>query len=138
DTPVPLTYTPNGWRIGTLDLGTGALVIEPQSEGSVMLNAKRYRGTYRCVATSTGSFDVINDVDVDSYLKGVIARELLPKWHIEAYKAQAIVARTYALYEARTAGNATFDLYDDERSQVYGGMDGETEKAVAAVEETAG
>jgi SpoIID/LytB domain protein len=47
---------------------------------------------------------VVNDVDLEGYLKGVLAKELLRDWHEEAYRAQAIVARTYALYEMKTAG----------------------------------
>ena len=82
---------------------------------------------------------MINDVDVDSYLMGVVSKELLPGWHIEAYKAQAIIARTYALYEAKTQeAGRSWDLYPDERSQVYGGMNAETPVSISAVEQTRG
>src|SRR6185437_1537535 len=75
-------------------------------------------------------FDVINDVDVDGYLMSVVPREMFPQWPLEAYKAQAIVARTYALYVARTAPMGTnFDLFADTRSQVYGGIHDESAKS---------
>ena len=46
----------------------------------------------------------MNDVDVDGYLKSVIPVELYTAWEEETYKAQAIAARTYAIYESKTAG----------------------------------
>jgi stage II sporulation protein D len=82
---------------------------------------------------------VINDVDVDSYLCSVVSKEMLPGWHEESYKAQAIVARTYAIYEKQTAGaDRYWDVFPDTRSQVYGGIPGETAKSRKAVNETAG
>jgi hypothetical protein len=83
------------------------------------------------VPTAAG-FDVINDVDVDGYLKSVVPKEMLPDWTVEAYKAQAIVARTYALYTAKTSGGQTWDLFPDTRSQVYGGLASETPKSQQA------
>jgi stage II sporulation protein D len=139
NTPVPLVLTAGGWRIGATPLGSGTLTVTPVPQGSVSVNAAAYRGRYRFVPVSPTEFDVINDVDIDSYLKGVVAREMLPKWDLEAYRAQAIVARTYALYEAKTAPrNRAFDLYTDTRSQVYGGIRSESDKSRRAVDDTAG
>jgi len=138
-TPVPVTLVPGGWKIGTGMLGTGELIIEPSAEGSVAVNGTAYRGRYRLVPVGPGHFDVVNDVDVDGYLKSVVSKELLWNWQDEAYKAQAIVARTYALYEARTAKpGSAYDLQNDQRSQVYGGIPAETRKSRSAVDETAG
>jgi stage II sporulation protein D len=120
-------------------LGSGELIILPGHEGSVLVNDRQYRGRFRLVPTGPRQFDVINDVDIDGYLKGVIAEELYSGWNAQTYAAQAIVARTYALYEAKTAGlRRHWDLYPDQRSQVYGGMSAETSKSRAAVEKTAG
>jgi stage II sporulation protein D len=81
----------------------------------------------------------VNDVDVDSYLMSVVSKELLSRWQLEAYKAQAIAARTYALYEARTGPSGrAYDLQDDERSQMYGGIGAETNISRQSVMETAG
>ena len=138
-TEVAITLAGSGWQAGGVDLGIGEeLHIRPAFDGGVRVNGHAYRGTYRLVAVSPGRFDVINDVDLDSYLKGVIAREMPSRWDIEAYKAQAIAARTYALYEVATAGSRYWHVYDDTRSQVYGGMASETSKAVQAVEQTSG
>ena len=64
---------------------------------------------------------------------------MLRDWDEETYKAQAIVARTYALYEVKAAGSRShFDLNPDQRSQVYGGLGAETAKSRAAVTTTSG
>src|SRR5688572_4347386 len=92
----------SGWTLGTASLGPGELILQPAADGTVSINGKAYRGRYRFVPMGNGQFDVINDVDVDGYLKSVVPREMFREWDIEAYKAQAIAARTYALYEAKT------------------------------------
>lgn len=137
---VPVTLSPQGWQIGNFSVaGRNELIVEPSVTGSVRVNGQVHRGAYRLVPAESGKFDVINDVDIDSYLKGVLAREIPNRWHAEAFKAQAVAARTYALYEARSAGTGrNFDVYADTRSQVYGGMGGETDKSVLATEQTAG
>ncbi|HEY7090498.1 MAG TPA: SpoIID/LytB domain-containing protein [Tepidisphaeraceae bacterium] len=136
---VPVTLSPAGWRVGNSVFAAGELIFEPDVMGSVSVNGATYRGRYRFVPTTANRFDVINDVDVDSYLMSVVPSEMLPDWEIEAYKAQAIAARTYALYEANTAGSGRpFDVDDDTRSQVYGGLAAESEKSRQAVLETAG
>jgi len=131
-----------GWRVGGVPAGTGEMVIQPGADGSVSVDGKTYHGRFRLVpagSTAPTKFDVVNDVDIDSYLKGVLASEMLPRWMPEAYKAQAIAARTYTLYECATTGvGKPYDVFDDARSQVYGGIGAETPKSVAAADETAG
>jgi stage II sporulation protein D len=116
---VPVTLSSAGWRIGNAMFANGELTVQPELAGSVSINGSAYRGSYRLVPVGPDHFDVVNDVDIDSYLMGVVSREMLRDWNEQAYRAQAIVARTYALYEMKTSGGGkAFDLYDDERSQV--------------------
>jgi stage II sporulation protein D len=135
-----LFLAPDGWRVGTASLGKGELILRPAAVGSLAVNGAAYRGQYRLVPLADGrTFDVVNDVDVDDYLKGVISRELFPNWHAEAYRAQAIVARTYALYEKRLPREQRhFDVHADTRSQVYGGISAETGRSRDGVDHTAG
>jgi stage II sporulation protein D len=136
---VPVTLGPGGWTVGAVTLGGGELTIEPERAGSVSIDGRAYRGHYRLVPATSKTFHVVNHVHIDGYLKGVLPRELYPEFDIEAYKAQAIVARTYALYEWKTTQtDKPWDLYDSTRSQVYGGMADESEKSRRAVDETAG
>src|SRR5687768_7437751 len=139
DVTIALAQGGAGWQLGTASLGPGELILTPAADGTLSANGKPYRGRYRFVPVANGQFDVINDVDVDGYLKSVVPREMFRDWDIEAYKAQAIAARTYALYEAKTTPpNQGWDLFADVRSQVYGGMASESSKARQSVDETAG
>jgi stage II sporulation protein D len=135
-----VSLTPSGWKIGSASLSSGELIIEPAKDGTVKIDGHAYRGKLRFVATAlSGHFDVVNDVDVDGYLMSVVPKEMFPQWHPEAYRAQAIVARTYALYVSRTSPQGTrYDLFADTRSQVYGGIAGETPKSREAVDATRG
>jgi stage II sporulation protein D len=134
-----ITLAADGWRLGSTLLGQGALVLYPGSDGSVFVAGKTYHGQFRFVPVAPGAFDVVNEVDLDDYLKGVLALELLSGWSPEAYRAQAIVARTYALYERNTPRPPRhWDLNPDQRSQMYGGIGAETPKSREAVEATAG
>jgi stage II sporulation protein D len=136
---VPVTLTASGWQIGSTSVGMGELTIIPASIGSVAVAGHSFRGQYRFLPKNNGKFDVINDVDVDGYLMGVLAEEMLKNWHEEAYRAQAIVARTYALYEAGAASaGAKYDLFSDTHSQMYTGINGETARSRSAVEATRG
>jgi stage II sporulation protein D len=135
-----LALTPGGWTIGGVAVpGQGELSLWQGEEASVFINDRAYRGRFRFVPVDATKFDVVNDVDVDGYLKGVLAREMLKGWTDEAYRAQAIVARTYALYECRSRGTTRhWDVYCDQRSQVYGGYGDETDRSREAADHTSG
>jgi stage II sporulation protein D len=94
-----------------------------------------YRGSIE-VRLDGGGVTAINELDMDSYLRGVVAGEMPSSWPLEALKAQAVAARTYALATRKTDG--AFDQYPDTRSQVYRGVTGESVRSDAAVRDTAG
>lgn len=107
------------------------------SGGKLVLKGKGvYRGSLEIRASGVpGRLNAINAIDVETYLRGVIARESPSSWPLEALKAQAIAARSYAL-TTQVRGNG-FDAYDDTRSQVYGGVKAETARTDQAVAATA-
>jgi stage II sporulation protein D len=94
-----------------------------------------YRGTIEVVHDG-GGLTAINELDIDTYVRGVVAGEMPSSWPLEALKAQAVTARTYALATRKTDG--PFDQYPDTRSQVYKGVSGESVRSDAAVSQTAG
>lgn len=96
----------------------------------------QYRGALRS-ATAGGGRDTVNVVAVDTYVQGVIAREMPASWNPEAVKSQAIAARTYAAFERADAGSRYYDLCDTSRCQVYGGYGAEHPSSTAAVKATA-
>ncbi len=93
-----------------------------------------YRGCIK-VERDGGRFRLINYVSLEDYLRGVVPKELLCN-SIEAVKAQAIVARTYAL--ARRFSDKTYDVDCGTRSQVYGGASAEATMSDRAIAETLG
>jgi stage II sporulation protein D len=94
-----------------------------------------YRGSIE-VSVDGGGVTAINELDMDSYIRGVVAGEMPSTWPLEALKVQAVAARTYALATRKTTG--AFDQYPDTRSQVYRGVTGESVRSDAAVSDTAG
>jgi stage II sporulation protein D len=110
----------------------GPLLFQP---GAAALGLRhRYRGSIQIDVTG-GKLRAINMVGLEQYLYGVIPSEMPFTWLPEALKAQAVVARSYAL-ATRRAG--AFDLYPDTRSQVYLGIEHEKPSTNAAVNATAG
>jgi stage II sporulation protein D len=97
------------------------------------LNGKAYRGALE-ITVLQSRLRAINTVALEAYLAGVVPDEVPPDWPAEALKAQAVVARSYALVSRRSG---PFDLYADTRSQVYGGVASEEPATTAAVGETA-
>ena len=112
----------------------------PEKPFSVRVGDKEYRGEIHQVMNKRGRINVINSVSIEDYLRGVVPMELSPGQYpaIEALKAQAIAARTYALANQDQHIDEGFDLYDDPRSQVYAGLTGERDLSNRAVEETRG
>lgn len=93
-----------------------------------------YRG--RLVArAAAGTLNAINAVGIEGYVKGVVPNEVPASWPKHALRAQAVAARSYAL--STGVDGDGFDLYDDVRSQVYGGKSSETAPTNRAAEATA-
>ncbi len=103
----------------------------------VRVNGKPYRGRIEVFVNSRGGLTVVNAVSLEDYLLGVVPNELsLPA--IEAQKAQAIAARTYAVANINGFGSQGFDLLPTVRSQVYQGFASESKMGTQAVIETRG
>jgi SpoIID/LytB domain protein len=78
----------------------------------------------------------VRDVALEEYVRGVVAAEMPSSWPLAALEAQAVASRTYAI--TSDAGGSKFDVYADDRSQVYRGKAAETSRSNAAVAATAG
>ena len=123
--------SPSGRRLLTVPAPLTAT-----SRAPVVLKGKgAYRGAVEFRPAGAG-VNVINAVGLDSYLQGVVPVESPSSWPIEALKAQAVAARTYALTTSK--GGAGFEHYADTRSQVYGGVGVEKAPTNEAVRQTRG
>jgi SpoIID/LytB domain protein len=98
---------------------------------------RAYRGRLRAVTTPSGH-DTVNDVSLESYIKGVVPLEMPATWSTEAVRAQAVAARTYASYERNHPHADHYELCDTTSCQVYGGYDAEHPASNAAVDDTSG
>ncbi|MGZ5308546.1 MAG: SpoIID/LytB domain-containing protein [Solirubrobacterales bacterium] len=95
-----------------------------------------YRGGLQVRPSASGGVDAIDWLPVEAYVRGVVGYESPSSWPIEALRAQAVAARSYAL--TTPVGDAGYDLYDDTRSQVYGGVAAEGPRTDKAVDSTSG
>jgi stage II sporulation protein D len=103
------------------------------------INAALYAGRVYDVRLADGKYVAINTLPIESYLTGVLSKELYADWSMAAYRAQAIAARTYALYQIETFGRThAWDVTGTQSSQVYGGRDAETPHSRLATRQTAG
>ena len=111
----------------------GPLVFQPGDE-PLTLKGRAYRGELR-VNVEKGRLRAINILGLEAYLYGVVPSEMPHRWPLEALKAQAVAARSYALATRRSGD---FDVYADVRSQVYRGIPEEEAPTNQAIDETAG
>jgi stage II sporulation protein D len=81
---------------------------------------------------------VINHVDLEEYVKGVVPSEVNSAWHPEMLKAQAVAARTYALYQQMLGASREYDVAASIQDQVYRGRHGVDARVEQAVESTRG
>lgn len=118
---------------------SGLFWIEPTAKGFVYIGDRWFRGRTLVIPTEKG-LTAVNWVDLEEYLYSVIGGEMNSSWPQEALKAQAIAARTYALYKReQQRNNPIFDLGDTpDRWQIYKGVSSESRNTYAAVDSTAG
>ncbi|MCM1010918.1 MAG: SpoIID/LytB domain-containing protein [Fusobacterium sp.] len=119
------------------DINSDRIVIKSYSNGFVSTKKKWYRGNL-IVQNRNGRLTVINDIDLENYLKGVIPSEMPSSWDVEAHKAQAIAARSYALANLGKRASKGYDLEDTPNDQAYGGASAEKRGTTKAVNDTRG
>lgn len=112
-------------------------VITSIGNATIKVFDKNYRGGLKFINTG-GRLTVINRVNIEHYLYGVVPNEIGSSSDMEALKAQAIAARSYAVRNMNKYINLGFNLTDDTRCQVYKGFDTESGRSNQAVNETSG
>ena len=116
-----------------------SLTVEPPADGFLEWEGRPYRGSFTVFRSGSG-VTVVNRTTLEEYLFGVVPLELPPDLfpEIEALKAQALAARTYALTPRDAYTRRGYDLCSGPACQVYGGVAAERPLSTAAVRETAG
>ena len=153
-TAVPVTASSHVGEVEAAASGSGLrlsgvpvaapLRVASGPAGSVRAGTWQVRGAVVISRSGSGrALRVVNHIGLEDYIAGILGRELYPGWEPETLKAQAIVARTYALHELRrdraeTGPDRGFDLQATTANQAYGGLPSETASARRAVSETHG
>lgn len=125
----------SGGRLWVDGRAVGTRLLLESDDAQLQFAGSRYRGAILLSALGD-DVEVINVVDVESYLRGVVPAEMAASWPMEALKAQAVAARSYTLTSLDPQGR--YDLCATVECQVYRGASAEHPRADAAVAATAG
>jgi stage II sporulation protein D len=125
--------TPRGKRVAR---SSGVLRVTSPTDLVTVAGKGVYRDAIDYRPGLSGGVTAVNRVELENYIRGVVPNESPGSWPIEALKAQAVAARSYAL--GTNSGNAVFDHYDTVASQVYGGYSSEQARTNRAVSQTRG
>ena len=119
------------------NLDSDEIAIRPNGDGFVSAKNRWYRGIF-IVKNVNGSLVLINKLNIESYLRGVVPAEMPSSGEYEAHKAQAIAARSYALANLGKRAKWGYDLKDTPEDQAYVGASGETDRTDKAVADSYG
>ncbi len=126
-------------RGGQLQIGSKSFrsPVTLSARSGLRLDGRALPGKLRLLPRASGGFDVVNVVPLEAYVASSVASETPAAWPAEALRAQAVVARSYALHERARRANAPFDLEGTVISQRYA-VGAVPESARSAARSTAG
>jgi stage II sporulation protein D len=118
----------------------GPVLLRPEGEGTISVGGVAYRGTLLLQPSPSGRLTAVNVLDMEIYLLGVVPREIgrVGPELLEAVKAQAVAARTYAIRYLGRREALGFDVFATTQDQVYGGVPAEHEPVSQGVRATEG
>ncbi len=125
---------------GRLEVAGRWLEIAAPADAGIPFGGGAYRGRLLIFLNDRGGLNVVNELDIEDYLRGVVPKEMGPELYgeIEALKAQTVAARTYAVRNLDEFAGEGYDICSTPRCQVYGGMSAEHPLSDQAIAETAG
>ncbi len=125
----------------SLALKQEKLFVSLQSEyGKIQWNKNSYPGEFLITSNKNSSLcNLITKLPFEKYIALILTKEMNPSWHIEALKAQAIAARTYALHKLKkNPRSQDFHLENSEKDQVHGSLENERSNSIKAAKQTEG
>ncbi len=155
-TPAQISASETGFLLNGVRIQTEQLTLHGGEQGLTLTIPRPVRKSNGMAVSSADSgmevsvsglvqfvrrgkgFSVINRVDLEEYVKGVVPSEVSSTWHPEMLKAQAVAARTYALYQQMLSATREYDVAATVQDQVYRGKQGIDVGILRAVEETRG
>jgi len=133
--PVTIKYSSNGYIVGSELYKTDSLIIEPVGKSPLLLNGKAYRGNI-IIHKADNALLAVNVLEIEDYVKGVIANEMLASSDEEALKAQAVVIRSFGLYHVLRYKDRLYSI--EANKIIYKGKDTEDGRTSKAVDATRG
>lgn len=133
-----VTAYKEGILLGEMSFNRNRIFIQSLDQGPIIINARRFRGNMEFIKKDNLHLLIINYIELEDYIKGILYHEVSHYWPIEVLKAQAVTCRTYALYQMGENKSQDYDLTADIYSQVYGGRTSERQRTNLAVESTSG
>jgi stage II sporulation protein D len=127
-----------GLMIAGTPQSASRILVTPLTLAPLYLGGRPYRGAMIVRRNNDGTLDVIDQLDVEEYLYGVVAAEMSPDWPQIALQVQAIASRSFAVARARDAEYDGYDVKAGEQDQAYAGSAFETQSSVNAVDATRG
>lgn len=132
--------------IAWVDLGMSVDGKETNAEKIILranppffrIKNKTLQGDLEVIRLNRAGLNLVNKIDLERYLVGLINHEISSSWPMEMLKTQAVVARTYALYRKEKGKYVDYDLESTVSDQVYGGVDKEDSRSALAVRATHG
>ncbi len=124
-------------RVKGDSISVKALTVN-SARGFLTLKGRRYRDKIRVIPGSNRDLWAINELPLEGYLVGVINCEISSQWSLDALKAQAVAARTFAIFQKGNRSDRVYDLEGTVNDQVYGGAGLEDDRSRQAIRETAG
>ena len=155
-TPVQVTAAEAGFLVNGVRVQTEQVTLQGGEQGLMLTFPRPVRKSNGAAVSSGDSgmevsvsglvqlvrrgkgFSVMNRVDLEEYVKGVVPSEVSSSWHPEMLKAQAVAARTYALYQQMLSATREYDVAATVQDQVYRGKQGIDVGILRAVEATRG
>lgn len=135
-----ITVGKKGLRLGSEELKFSRLRFVSNKDVTVTVKGKerRYRGVVDVVRTKDNKLLAVNVIELEDYIRGVLYHEISHRWPMDAIIAQAVAARSYALYQMKVSTRKEFDVTNDVYSQVYGGRTSEKFRTNLAINRSAG
>ncbi|MDD4954082.1 MAG: SpoIID/LytB domain-containing protein [Candidatus Omnitrophica bacterium] len=127
-----------GMLIARKNFKSAKINIHPQEGDEVVVNGRRFKGDIQLIVSNNARVSAINRINLEDYVKGILYHEASHYWPIEALKAQAVVCRSYAVYQSQENKSKDYDVTADVYSQVYGGSDSERYRTNTATDQTQG
>lgn len=133
-----MTAYKEGILIGGEGFKADKLIFSAGDSGQILINGRRFRGEVEFVKNNFNRLSLVNHINLEDYIRGILYHEASHYWPMEVLRAQAIACRSYAAYQMKLNRTKDYDVTSDVYSQVYGGKTSERYRTNMAVDKTRG